>query len=341
MRALLSTCVTLLSISLATGAIAAPSEEAAKPAKTTKAKRVNTSDLHGRLGTGELEVPTRAAMPKSVPATETDPGFYLEVPGYARHDEVTYVQVYGSKEDAQQTQRGEQATGCLQTAYPNMGQELNWSGSMSSNTTVQNYKNDRYGGGYNTAVQMVRADRVVREEGDKLDYEVKFAFIDAETMGVRLHSEQLLSFTKLAELPGQVKIYGVKSDDQVTFLVRREKQVKERFFFGSLMGTVNGQHIGSSSDQCPVVFSMQAKKGVTDSAVIQLEAVLEVKDVDSDSGFLAQMPVRHMPSESDRPREAKIRSMRIGFSSTWLSEDTRPIVSFGHGWLGKERTQPI
>ena len=352
MRRLLSSCVTLLALSFATSASAdvAPSkaEKAEKePAKTSvkaKTKRVNTSDLHGKLTAGKLVVPARVSLPKSIPATETDPGFHVEVPGgYNRHDEVTYAQVYASKEDVSKQMRGEDPgpSGCLQTAYPNMGQELNWSGSMGSQTTVQNYKNERYGGGYNTSVQMVRADRIVRVEGDTLDYEVKFAFVDAETYGVRLHTSQVLSFTKVGELPGNVKIYGAKSDDEVTFLVRREKHSKERFFFGSIMGTVNGQHMGSSSESCPVVFTMDAKKGVADAAVVQLEAVLEINDVESDSGFLAQMPARHVPSESDRPREAKIRSMRIGFSSTWLSEDTRPIVSFGHGWLGKQRVQPI
>ncbi len=346
-RGLLSSCVTILALSIATAAAAAPvkaEKEPAKAAAKVKAKRANTSDLHGQLSTGKLEVPTRATLPKSIPATETDPGFHIEVPGgYNRHEEVTYAQVWASKEDATRQMRGEDPgpSGCLQTAYPNMGQELNWSGSMSSQTTVQNYKNERYGGGYNTSVQMVRADRIVRSEGDTLDYEVKFAFVDAETHGVRLHTSQLLTFKKVGELPGNVKIYGAKSDDEVTFLVRREKHEKERFFFGSLMGTVNGQHMGSSSENCPVVFSMEAKKGVADAAVIQLDAVLEINDVESDAGFLAQMPARHVPSESDRQREAKVRSMRIGFSSTWLSEDTRPIVSFGHGWLGKERVQPI
>lgn len=348
MRGLFSSCVTILALTLSANALAAP-EKGDKPTKEStksavKSKRVNTSDLHGKLSAGKLEVPTRMTMPKSVPATETDPGFYLEVPGgYSRHEDVTYAQVYASKDDATRQSRGDDPgpSGCLQTAYPNMGQELNWSGSMSSSTTVQNYKNERYGGGYNTSVQMVRADRIVRAEGDALDYEVKFAFIDAETHGVRLHTSQLISFTKVGELPGNVKIYGAKSDGEVTFLVRREKHEKERFFFGSMMGSVNGQHMGSSSESCPVVFSMEAKKGVADAAVIQLEAVLEINDVESDSGFLAQMPARHLPSESDRQREAKVRSMRIGFSSTWLSEDTRPIVSFGHGWLGKERVQPI
>ena len=86
---------------------------------------------------------------------------------------------------------------------------------------------------------------------------------------------------------------------------------------------------------------MKATKGAAESGVVQLDAVLGVTEVEEDGGFLAQMPMRHLPAESDRPREARVRSMRIGFSSTWLSEDTKPVVSFSFGWLGKERVQPI
>jgi hypothetical protein len=317
---------------------------AAPTAPKAKAKRTSTADVYERLAEGKLEVPTRVTVPKSIPASESAEGFYVEAPAAYGGSDVTYAQIFGSKEAAQRQQRGEDATvlGCFQTAYPNSGQEQNWSGNMSPSTIVQNYKSQRYGGGGpDTSVQMVRSDRIVTAADGKLDLEVKFAFVDAETHGVRLHTESRLQLALLGELPGKVQVYGAKSGEDVSFVVRREKQEKERFFFGSVMAAVNSQHVGSASDSCPVVFSMKASKGGADSGVVQLDAVLGVTEVENDGGFLAQMPMRHMPMESELPREARVRSMRIGFSSTWLSEDTKPVVSFSFGWLGKERVQPI
>jgi hypothetical protein len=322
--------------------VAAPQKEG-RPVE--RARRASTADVFDRLTTGKLTVPTRVTMPKSIPATEKLDGFFIETPPHygGRYDDVTYAQISRSKADAEAAGRGEAATGCFQTAYPNGGfgaSEVNWSGSASAVTTVTNYKNARYGNGYDTAVQLVRSDVVTKKAGG-LDLEVRFAFVDASTLGARLHSSYKLEMALLGELPGQVKVYGAKGDEGVTFLVEREKLEKERFFMGGMMTAVNGMHSGSTNDACPVVFSLDAHKGATDNAVVQLEAVLEVTEIKDEGGFLAQMPVRHLPPGDAGPREAKIRTMRIGFSSSWLTEDERPVVSFSHGWIGKSRIQPI
>jgi hypothetical protein len=331
--------LTLAALALASTALAGPD----KP----RARRATTADVFEKLSKGTLTVPTRLTMPKTIPATEKVEGFYVETPAHygGRYDDVTYAQISRSKADAEAAGRGEAASGCFLTAYPNGGfgsSEVNWSGSSSAVTTVTNYKNARYGNGNDSAVQMVRSDFVTKKPGG-LDLEVRFAYVDASTLGVRLHSSHKLEMSLLGELPGQVKVYGAKSEDgeEVTFLVEREKLEKERFFMGGIMTAVNGQHVGSTNDTCPVVFSLDAHKGVTDSAVVQLEAVLEVNEIKDEGGFLAQMPVRHLPHEGAGTREAKIRTMRIGFSSTWLTADERPVVSFSHGWIGKSRIQPI
>lgn len=337
------------SLALALAAIAVASTAFAAPDKPApRARRAATADVFDKLATGKVVVPTRVTMPKTIPATEKVDGFFLEAsPNYGgRYDDVTYVQVARSKSDAEAAGRGETASGCFVTAYPNGGfgsSEVNWSGSAASVTTVTNYKNARFANnGYDSAVQLVRSDFVTKKPGG-LDLEVRFAYVDASTLGARLHSTHKLEMALLGELPGQVKVYGAKAEDgeNVTFLLEREKLEKERFFMGGMMTAVNGQHTGSTNDACPIVFSLDAHKGVTDSAVVQLEAVLEVTEIKDEGGFLAQMPVRHLPADGAGPREAKIRTMRVGFSSTWLTEDEHPVVSFSHGWIGKSRIQPI
>jgi hypothetical protein len=250
--------------------------------------------------------------------------------------------VYASKEDATARNSGTRTgepNSCFMNSYPSGASEVQWAGSLNTSTSVQNYPKT-YGYNYGS-VQMVRSERIVKETGDKLTYDVTIAYVDAETMGVRQVSKQSVEFSLVRELPGKVKVYGAKSDDQLTFLVRRQRHDKERFFFGPLMVTVNGQHSASSSDGCPVMFSLKATKGVAANAVVQLEAMLEVQDIAPDAadsgitGRLGIMPV------GDGQREARMRPMRIGVSSTWMSQDAAPVLSVSHGWAGRERTQPI
>lgn len=312
----------------------------------------NKASVFDRLPSGKIEVPTTVTMPKSIPASEKVEGFYVEVPpsvaAMGRNNGPTYAQVFASKEEAVQRNSGQQQAAdpvaCFQTAYPAYSNEVNWSGSLGTSTTVQNYLHANYGGNQYGSVQLVRSDRVLKEEGNKLTYEVKFAYVDAETMGVRLHSKQTFEMTKLDDLPGKVSVWGSKSDDQVLFMARRLRHDKERFFFGPLMVNLNGQQMLSSSESCPILFSLKSGKNVATNAVVQVDAILDIQDVNDDGeqgGFMAGLPQRAAPFASTGQREAKIRPMRIGLSSSWMSQDAQPVISVSHGWAGKVRTQPI
>jgi hypothetical protein len=299
------------------------------------------------LAKGALSLPkTNVGAPKSIPASEHLDGFFVEVPDHLAQmkEAPRYVQIWGSKTDRDERNRGNPRPGaptCFMNAYPSGSTDINWSGSLNTSTTVQNYARAGYYGapGYGN-VQLVRSERVVSETDDKLAYEVTLAWVDAETQGVRLHSKQTLNMSLVRELPGKVRVWGAGSNDQMTFVVRRARHEKERFFFGPLMVTVNGVQSMSASDACPVVFSLKAQKGVAASAIVHLETLLDVQDanVDQGSGF----PIPQMVSAvQPGMREAKVRPMRIGISSTWMSRDTAPVLSVSSGWAGRERTQPI
>lgn len=320
---------------------AAP-KDAAKPA-------ANATELFDKLpGGGKIDIPKTVALPKSVPGTEKVDGFYVEIPpGYGTQHGPSYAMVYASAEEATARNQGQDMGSapptCFMTAYPSYGQEVNWSASFATTASVQNYNSANYPNAPQYgSVNLVRSDRIVKEEKNKLSYEVKLAYVDAETKGVKLVSKQSLEFSLVNELPGNVKVWGAKTDDSVTFLVRRVKHDKERFFFGPLMVTVNGQHLISGAEACPVVFSLKTGKGVSANAVVQLEALLDIVDVDQEGGegFISALPKMHNPGGFVQ-REAKVRPMRIGVSNTWMSQDTKPVVSVSHGWAGRERTQPI
>lgn len=302
-------------------------------------------ELFDRLPTGKIDIPKTATLPKSIPASEKAEGFYVEVPAHMKGQQgPTYAIVYGSKEEATARNSGQESPSpnpsCFMNAYPNYGAEINWSASFSTSASIQNYKTQSYPGAPALgSVNFVRSDRIVREEKDSLDYEVKLAYVDAETMGVRVASTQKLGFKLIDELPGKVKVWGAKSDDKVIFMVRRQKLDKERFFFGPLMVTINGQHVMSSGEACPVLFEMKVGKNVAASAVVQLETLLDITEVKDDEVSNPNLP--RLPTNSTPVREAKVRPMRVGVSSSWMSQDEKPVVSVTHGWAGKERTQPI
>lgn len=324
---------------------ALPCESSAQQAKKT----TTSASLFDKLPKGKLTVPVTSTLPKSIPASEKVDGFYLEIPEHLKRsqEQYRYIMVSGSKEQAEARNRGTMIPGnptCFTTSYPHQGAEVQWSGSLNQSATVQNYAKNNYSyGAQYGSVQLVRAERVVKETADKLTYEIKIAYVDAETMGARLASTSTAEFTLVKELPGKVRVWGMKADDQVTFLVRRERHEKERFHFGPLSVLIGGQHSTSSSEGCPVTFNLKSGKGVATSAVVQTETILEVKNSaqDDEGGKSGIMPSLHGALPSFGQNEARVRPIKIGFSSTWMSQDTKPIVTVSHGWAGRERTQPL
>ncbi len=332
MKKVTGLCAALVALSLGGGL--AHADGAAKSTGSAKAN----------LAKGALSLPkTSVGSPKSIPASERLDGFFVEVPDHLAQmkEAPRYVQIWGSKADRDERNRGNPRPGnptCFMNAYPSGSTEVNWSGSLNTSTTVQNYAQAGYGAPGYGSVQLVRSERIVSETADKLSYEVTLAWVDAETQGVRLASKQTLDMSLVRELPGKVRVWGAASDDQMTFVVRRARHEKERFFFGPLMVTVNGVQTMSSSDACPVVFSLKAQKGVAASAIVHLETLLDVQEANNDSSF----PIPQMVSAGPAGmREAKVRAMRIGISSTWMSSDPEPVLSVSSGWAGRERTQPI
>ncbi|MFO0552385.1 MAG: hypothetical protein U0271_28615 [Polyangiaceae bacterium] len=310
-------------------------------------KAANDSLVDKLPKSGSLKIPKSITNPKSIPATEHVDGFYVETPGPSYGEGPTYAMVYASKDAATAHNNGTPATeaeSCFMTAYPNPGGDVNWSNSLATTTSVQNYKHASYGPVEYGSVQLVRADRVEKVEGDRLTYSVKVAFVDAETQGVRLQSTQSVEFIKLRDLPGNVSVWGSQSDGEVTFLVQRKKHPKERFFFGPLMvSSAGGMNNVSSQEACPVVFSLKTGKGVATNAVVTLDAVLDVVGTGEDQGpgFVESSIAMRPDTEGAGQLEAKVRTMRIGFSSTWMTQDTAPVISVSNGWSGRERTQQI
>jgi hypothetical protein len=316
--------------------------------------------LFEALPSGKLDIPVHLAMPDSIPKGESVEGVYAEIPEYLKNNPQAgsrYAQIFASKEDAEanNTGNGQRGDTCFMSASPTMNysDEVRWSGSFSTNATVSPYPRS-YNYGPSGAspkdlmtVAAVRVDHITETSDSKAILDTKIVYVDADTLGARLVSEAKTEFTFVQELPGKVKLYALKSDDSVTFLVRRERLPEERNPVGPMFVQLGNQGNVSTSDGCHMTFTMPVKQAAATTAIVQLEALLEIKPMNADD-----LPNNDVPQgvEMDRPmmapgmngqKEARIRPMEIGFSSTWLSGDKAPVLSISHGWTGRERTQAM
>lgn len=323
-------------------------------AKAAPAAPVASQNIYDKLPQGELKIPTKLTVPTAIPKGEQLEGVYVEVPEYLRKNPqagTRYVQVFASADDAKARNSGQptEAKECFMSASPafNGDDEVRWNGSTATSVTVQPYPKSYSYGAYGASpkdminVLSVRADRIASETPDKITLDSRVIFIDAQTMGARLSSETKTDFAFIKELPGRVKVYGARSKDQITFLVRRQKHPAERFAMGAMFVQQGASGGASASDDCHLTFTMPAKQASASTAVLQLEAVLDIKDPTADDDKPTVLPVSDGPVPVAPPgmREGHIRTLEVGFSSTWMSQDKSPVVSLTHGWLGRERTQ--
>jgi len=296
-------------------------------------------------------------VPDSIPKGESVEGVYVEVPEYLRQNPqagTKYAQIFASKEDsvANNTGTGARSDVCFMTASPTMNysDEIRWNGSFAMNATISPYPRSYNYGPYGATpkdmitVGTVRVDRITEASATSATLDTKIVYVDADSLSARLVSESKTEFTFIDELPGHVKVYGLKTDDSVTFLVKRDKVPDERTgVFGPMVVQQGMNGNVSTSDGCHMTFTMPVKQASAATAVIQLEALLEIKPVNADDqpqGMVGQGEIDG-PMVPNGQKEARIRPMQIGFSSTWLTEDKAPVLSIAHGWTGRERTQPI
>lgn len=315
-------------------------------AGAASAEAPRSTAVFAGLPNGSIQIPASLTLPKSVAASERTPDFYVETPEYVKKNpeiQSRHAQIFATKEDAEARNRGEfrQPSVCFMSSTPqyNGEREVRWNGSMSSMTTVSPYpKSYNYGGASKemNTVQAVRADRLIDGASGKVTLQSRVAFVDASTLGAKLASETKQEFALVREVPGRIRVYAAKSDNEVTFLVRRDRHPKERFSAGSMFVST-GQNAMSASDACHLTFTMPVKKGGAAMSVVQIEALLEVKDADVDSRVPMAMPV---PVEG-LPREGRMRGLQVGFSTSWMSQDEAPILSVSHGFTGRERIQPL
>ncbi len=341
----------------ATSAFADGKSDVKAPAAKAPVVKSAPTAFFETLPVGKLDIPTHVTMPDSIPKGESVDGVYLDVPEYVKANPANqrYVQVYASKEDMQSINAGtgNKSEECFMAASPPMtaNEELRWNGALATQTTVQPVARS-YSYGPNGSVPddlqyvtPLRVDRVVASDANGIKLESRVVLIDTKTMGARLVETETTDFKLIEELPGKVKVYGVKGDKEATFLVRRERLPDERTPFGPMFAQQGVTTTSSTSEGCHLTFTLPVKQAAATTAVVQLEALLELKpmnaDDDAQPSQMANMQGEMAATPTPGQHEARIRPMQIGFSATWLSEDKAPVVSISHGWTGRERTQPM
>lgn len=308
---------------------------------------------YATLPSFESKLPSQLTLPAKIPAGEKVDGVYLEMPEYARKSSnkaSRYVQIFASAEDAKARNSGQGAqsySGCFQTGSPSVDgdRDLRWNGSLSPYASIAPYPRSYGENGPNlkdmATVYPLMTQRLTDKTADTIQVETKIVLVDADTLGARLVAEEKADYVLIKQIPGRIRVYANRDADEVTFLVRTDRHPDERFSIGSMFVSQNFNSV-SASEGCHMSFKLRAQQEKAATATANLDVLMEVKPLSSDDSpkVLGEMS-RAVGFRGTEPKEARIRAMQIGFSTSWMSLDKAPVISVSHGWIGRERTQQM
>jgi hypothetical protein len=285
-------------------------------------------------------LPTSEAPPARIPATERAEGFYPARP-YG-HDsrrggegQVRYAMVFGSEEMARSmTQgRGLGAAPDDRTCFlspmnfgprAGAGQPVQWIPSFQSMATVSV-------GAAGGTVQPVRAERFTPVADGRAELSVAHAWIDPSTLGARLISRGTQPFTRIATAPGGVELYAARAGDTLDVVVVNTAPQSVRSRVGGMVFQIPGGMAGSQSGCGHLRFTLPAARGTADMVSVQGDVVLDPGQTDPKRALIGSLV-------GVEPPETKVRTLRLGVSTSWSTRDPEPVLSVSMGWSGKERS---
>lgn len=187
----------------------------------------------------------------------------------------------------------------------------------------------------NVGVRAVRLEKL-EPEGQRAHLDVREAWVDPGTLGVREIGQATLPLAKVADGPGQVTVYAAKSgaSSTVHFVVALPRHKGRNAMHIGRHAQIFDGNTSGHSDCGHARLSLEARPGVGEQASLQLDVVV------------AEPPPLPEPDEAAGPGERPIREMRIrklavhlGVSRSASDAAVVPTVSFG--WIGGERRQEV
>ena len=178
-------------------------------------------------------------------------------------------------------------------------------------------------------------------EGTKATLQMRDAWIDPGTSGVRLVAESKMPLQLVAEGPPGVKVFAAREDgNNVVHFVVQVLRADERssMYVGNHMMLFRGGESGHS-DCGHARISLQSAPASGDRGWVQLDLVLPADEeeppaVEADAGDPSS-PLGGYGAMV--VKEVRIRTLQVHLAVSQASSDATPVVSVGFGWQGRER----
>jgi len=202
-------------------------------------------------------------------------------------------------------------------------------------------------------VTPVHRERFVIENGEA-KLEMADAWVDPNTMGVRLIGRSSLPLKKVGEAPGDLTIYAAQERTHVQLVVRRHAKDDDKpsdpSDFRDARNIARSRqmplmvHMPSGTaegSQCGFVrVTLHAEKGVGEMARVESAEVsvspLEEQPKARTSALGAFLGNGNAAQDLTMP-EVRVRPISINLSSTWMTHDAEPVLSITMGWAGRDR----
>jgi hypothetical protein len=276
---------------------------------------------------------TAREVPK-LRAGETAAGFHLETPPHGM-PKVVFAHVAESAEAIARHMNGRQSgpagrTACYELGFVNPGSRdgMQWAGGVSPLTSVHTQEGL-------PPSSLVRSRKLVVTGPTTARLETASAWVDARTLAARAHSRDSVALSLVRTLPGDIQLWagrvGAEPDgpeQRVLWVMDRGEEKPEHQVVGVAFARHVSRTVGSNGP-CPLVTELISSRGESDQITIQLDVVLDAREVDDDRRGMF----------GDAPRELRIRSMTVGLSTSWLPSEEAPMLGVAVGFVGRERLQ--
>ncbi len=312
-------------------------------------------DVAGLPEAGVAVAAVPAALPASIPATETVKGLYVgAATAYGRHD-MYEMQLFTSEEDARNGHVGapgveKQEPACIFRDDGGGRGESFGHGFGARVTYLQvpkasNSQRSMFVGSSYARVQRIRLDRIERTGGDAATLVMTDVFVDVEQRGLRAHREARMPLTRVATGPGGVQLFAAKdtASHGVHVVLVTEPQDRRLPLSSHASLTLDSR---SSSKDCGLSHALlRSSPGVGDVASIELDVLLATTEI---AAREPEPPKRIVPlllpsvaAPATPQRELRIRKLRVHLSLTQTSSDPGPVLATSVGWAGREQRATV
>lgn len=314
------------------------------------------------LPVGPLErPPAQSLAPGSVSAKEHVKGIVLALQPVAEYapGPPKYAQIFSSQRDAKEFRgRGFTAPGQKNVCFDVMqafegGSAGDWPPANTKHPTVM-LKSAVPAAARSRGFHMGGVTAVHREElvmaGGHSKLLVTDAWIDPQTLGVRLIGSHTLPLRRVATGPGNVAVYAFRDGHDVHFIVTPPEPPKMARDKQGLVAGVKGMlHLPSSSIGMASMFVSRMTRQLTvsgsdgnmgSSDCGHLRVRLSATPGHGEAAtVLARVALPPLGSDDPKTREVRLRSLAIQLSISQTPSESTPALSVSFGWAGREHTQ--